>query len=138
MLPRRIFGALPYQHTPREKLNSAFKLLSKHGLSPESSSSHSKRLKFVDLGSGAGEAVLMASRKGFDALGVGEFKSSKRVRAHSTHPTTISPIGLRFARRRDQPHPACHFACIAPFHSNFSWRCTIFILKPSHSPLLEF
>ncbi|GMH46958.1 hypothetical protein TrRE_jg327 [Triparma retinervis] len=70
MLPRRLFGALPYQHTPREKLDVAFKLLSKHGaLAPETSSSR-RRLKFVDLGSGAGEAVLMASRKGFDALGV--------------------------------------------------------------------
>ncbi|GMI27567.1 hypothetical protein TrCOL_g10904 [Triparma columacea] len=97
MLPRRIFGALPYQHTPRDKLNSAFKLLSKHGLSPESSSSHSKRLKFVDLGSGAGEAVLMASRKGFDALGV-EINPTLLAISHASRLfTQTSPGVARFS-----------------------------------------
>ena len=129
MLPRRLFGALPYQHTPREKLDVAFKLLSKHGaLAPETSSSR-RRLKFVDLGSGAGEAVLMASRKGFDALGVGERYGRKeerrradRARCHMGHRSLHRPLLLSFllyfTRRRDQPDPACHLASVAALLSN--------------------
>lgn len=61
-LPRRLYGALPYQNTPKHAIDTAIKLLCKRGLRPGS--------KFVDLGSGAGEATIAAAKAGFNSVGV--------------------------------------------------------------------
>lgn len=71
-LPMRRFGALPYMHTPRKKLDLLFQeLLSRHGAAAKASSPRAPPPKrFIDLGSGLGEAVIEAHKHGFEAQGV--------------------------------------------------------------------
>lgn len=71
-LPKRRFGALPYMHTPRKKLDLLFQeLLPRHGAAAKASSPRAPPPKrFIDLGSGMGEAVIEARRHGFEARGV--------------------------------------------------------------------
>lgn len=69
-LPKQKFGALPYMHTPQRKLRILFEqLLPRHvRTSPATSRQPPKR--FIDLGSGMGEAVIEARKRGFEAHGV--------------------------------------------------------------------
>jgi hypothetical protein len=62
MLSKKKFGALPYQHTPQKKLKAAMSMITKHFTSR---GINVNQLSFVDLGSGAGEAVIEAKRAGF-------------------------------------------------------------------------
>lgn len=69
-LPKHKFGALPYMHTPQRKLRVLFdQLLPRHvRTSPSTGQQPPKR--FIDLGSGMGEAVIEARKRGFEARGV--------------------------------------------------------------------
>lgn len=94
-LPKRIFGALPYMHTPRKKLETLFELLPRHVSStpavaasaaggPSTWSNRSstraqqqqqrhqqqRPKRFIDLGSGMGEAVIESWKRGYDARGI--------------------------------------------------------------------
>ncbi|GMH72207.1 hypothetical protein TrST_g785 [Triparma strigata] len=72
-LPRKLYGALPYQNTPSKHIKTALKLINNRIATnppPNPTSLPPKKLKFVDLGSGAGEATILASFSNFDALGV--------------------------------------------------------------------
>uniref|UniRef100_A0A7S1G0V7 Methyltransferase domain-containing protein n=1 Tax=Corethron hystrix TaxID=216773 RepID=A0A7S1G0V7_9STRA len=60
---------LPYQHTPREKLKDGFEMIARN-CDKRSLMALTQKLRFVDLGSGAGEATIMATQKGYQALGV--------------------------------------------------------------------
>lgn len=61
-LPRKVFGALPYLPTSQRRINAMLDQI------PESVRAPGKR--FIDLGSGDGEAVLVAARRGMVAHGV--------------------------------------------------------------------
>jgi hypothetical protein len=83
-LPKRLYGALPYMHVPRQKLVTLFQMLPRHvqrayphtHTRPQQQQQQQQQqqrprpLKFIDLGSGMGEAVLEARSKGFEARGV--------------------------------------------------------------------
>lgn len=74
-LPKRRFGALPYMHTPRKKIDRLFgELLPRHASStPGAGAGAGARRppkRFIDLGSGMGEAVIEAKRRGYEARGV--------------------------------------------------------------------
>lgn len=71
-LPRKLYGALPYQNTPTKHIKTALKLINNRIASkppPNPTALPPQKLKFVDLGSGAGEATIQASFANFDALG---------------------------------------------------------------------
>lgn len=63
-LPRRLYGALPYQHTPASQITKAMSLL-RARLAARSPPPPLSSLSFVDLGSGLGEATIAAGRLGF-------------------------------------------------------------------------
>lgn len=87
-LPKRKFGALPYMNTPRSKLELLFnQMLPRHvaGSAAAPSTPGAPRLRhqqqqqmppqgkpkrFIDLGSGMGEAVIEARKRGYEARGV--------------------------------------------------------------------
>jgi SAM-dependent methyltransferase len=61
-LPRRVFGALPWMPTSRRRVEAALAALPPSLVGPGR--------RFIDLGSGDGEAVLEAARRGMTATGV--------------------------------------------------------------------
>lgn len=70
-LPKRKFGALPYMHTPQKKLRVLFgQLLPRHVPASPPPAGRQPPKRFIDLGSGMGEAVIEARKRGFEARGV--------------------------------------------------------------------
>jgi hypothetical protein len=77
-LPRHKWGSLPYMNTPRKKLAKLFdEMLPRHvntqqqlQLQLQPSRQGPPPLRFIDLGSGMGEAVIEARKRGFEARGV--------------------------------------------------------------------
>jgi len=61
---------LPYQHTPADKLKAGFEIIKRHRDKHRKGTRALQNPRFVDLGSGAGEATIMAAQRGYHALGV--------------------------------------------------------------------